>query len=238
MDNDAPLPSDNRLIATAVRTSLRGQTILSSSKSTFYKAVGVGAFLSLLGIGTGLAFYGYSRVSGASTNLETITSAITRSLQSTKLNVVSTGQVALTNAQVAVKDGQSVSLEPGAKVAVLQKEPFKVEGSVKVEAAAPGQGSTASSQNAQAKILTNFTVFKSVPFGEGVVVTGWNFFTSEQAEPSLQYCYYTKKLSDDTSGSIFIATDRVPLQQTTIRHFDAQSALDKCVWFETKEKKT
>src|SRR3974377_605176 len=128
MDNDALLPSDNRLIATAVRTSLAGQTILSLSKGTFYKAVGVGAFLSLLGIGTGLAFYGYSRVSGASTNLETITSAIRRSIQSTKLNVVSTGQVALTNAQVAVKDGQSVSLEPGAKVAVIQKKQFTVAG--------------------------------------------------------------------------------------------------------------
>jgi hypothetical protein len=145
---------------------------------------------------------------------------------------VSKGEVALSNAEIALKDGQSVSLEPGAKVGLVQNEALKVEGSVIVEPASPSQGSTAPSRNAQSKIITNFTVFKSVPFDRGVVMTGWTFDTSEQAKPSLQYCYYAQKLAGDTRGSIFIATDRVPLQQTTSRSFDVESALQNCVWFE------
>jgi hypothetical protein len=66
-------------------------------------------------------------------------------------------------------------------------------------------------------------------------MTGWTFSTSEQEKPSLQYCYYYQQTpTDGTTGSIStdIATNRVPLKQTTNRNFDVQSALQNCVWFE------
>ena len=79
--------------------------------------------------------------------------------------------------------------------------------------------------------ITNFTVFKSVPFQTGEVKTGWTFLTSAQKEPTRQYCYYAESDNDsDVSIRINVATDeRIETPKTPIKAFDPAAA--KCVWF-------
>ena len=38
--------------------------------------------------------------------------------------------------------------------------------------------------------MTNYTVFKTVKYGKGKVVTGWKFTSNEEVSPRHEYCYY------------------------------------------------
>jgi hypothetical protein len=82
-------------------------------------------------------------------------------------------------------------------------------------------------------LVTNFTVFKSVPFEKGMVMTGWKFLTSAQTTPTDQYCYYTVGLN--TPGfnvRVDIGTDgELVTPQSLPPGFDINAAFAKCVWF-------
>jgi hypothetical protein len=55
----------------------------------------------------------------------------------------------------------------------------------------------------QNRVVTQFTIFKTVPFGNGEVVTGWIFADSNQTNPANQYCYYSEK----AEATIAVRTD-------------------------------
>jgi hypothetical protein len=84
----------------------------------------------------------------------------------------------------------------------------------------------------------NFTVFKSVPFDKGTVMTGWTFLTSAQRSPTAQFCYYTEE-SDFTPGRhmmLDIGTDeKLQPPKTVPNGFDLDGAFSKCVWFRSAE---
>jgi hypothetical protein len=81
--------------------------------------------------------------------------------------------------------------------------------------------------------ITNFTIFKTVPFEKGFVMTGWMFLTSTQKSPTHQYCYYTE--SSDTPGLnvvLDLGDDQKREEPTKVPSgFDISSAFNKCVWF-------
>jgi len=81
--------------------------------------------------------------------------------------------------------------------------------------------------------LTNFTIFKSVPFEKGVVQTGWKFLTGAQRSPTTQYCYYQEAGDNpDVSVRIDIGLDEKIQQSKSIsKSFDIAAAFSKCVWF-------
>jgi hypothetical protein len=82
------------------------------------------------------------------------------------------------------------------------------------------------------RIVTQYTTFKTVPFGSGFVVTGWNFDDSNQITPSNQYCYYDEpgiggtdvRTDLGTNGSIRATSD-------ANLGVDVPTAFRSCIWF-------
>ncbi len=79
-------------------------------------------------------------------------------------------------------------------------------------------------------IRREVTVFNSVAFGKGLVVTGWRYANGTGKTPTGQYCYFSQATSDGTERKIDIATNRVPdtAGRKLVPNFDA--ALTRCVW--------
>jgi hypothetical protein len=76
-------------------------------------------------------------------------------------------------------------------------------------------------------------VFKRVPLGDGSVMTGWKFLTSNQKAPSNQYCYYTEN-SDISDVDIVLdiaENQKVETPKTMPKGFDMVAAFNRCVWF-------
>jgi hypothetical protein len=159
-------------------------------------------------------------------------------------------------------DGAKVSLEPGARVALdgsnttVSLSPnarVGVEGSVglregstvKVEGNIGGQDAGLQSSldrlrqdiagrsgsNARG-VSTNFTVFQTVKYREGVVVTGWNYKDSSETTPSGQYCYYDVPMDGGANVRLDLAQNgqMVPLRRAP-RGFDQADATSNCVWY-------
>ena len=82
--------------------------------------------------------------------------------------------------------------------------------------------------------MTNYTVFKSVKFGQGEVVTGWDFRSNQNyPEPWRQYCYYLQGSSDDFNASMKynVGLNGVIVQLGRYFPVDIQQAFSNCVWW-------
>jgi hypothetical protein len=128
-----------------------------------------------------------------------------------------------------------VSLANDARVGLDRSSTITANGEIKIElpsVSAPSAGVTRSSSG-KLPLITNFTVFKNVPFGKGTVMTGWVFLSSAQTSPTHQYCYYTASL--ETPGfdiSIDIGDDgELDTPKTLPNGFDIKAAFDRCTWF-------
>jgi hypothetical protein len=82
-------------------------------------------------------------------------------------------------------------------------------------------------------VLSNFTIFKTVPLDNGTVQTGWKFLTSAQRSPTTQYCYYQEKGDNpDVAVRVEVGLDEKILQSKGLsKSFDIAAAFQKCVWF-------
>ena len=86
----------------------------------------------------------------------------------------------------------------------------------------------------KAAVATNFTVFKNVPLNAGQVVTGWNFASSTQPQPTHQYCYYSEQIDGTSKVTIDLGENGRALPQSKARaNVDPALAYQSCVWFKT-----
>jgi len=85
-------------------------------------------------------------------------------------------------------------------------------------------------------MITNFTVFKRVPFENGHVMTGWVFLTSAQKAPTSQYCYYTENAEASGLDVVLdIAQDqKIEKPKTMPKGFDMLAAFNRCVWLSSE----
>jgi hypothetical protein len=84
----------------------------------------------------------------------------------------------------------------------------------------------------QKPTISNFTVFKRVPFEQGMIMTGWVFLTSAQKAPSAQFCYYTQNADTFGNVDLDIAKDqKMEMPRTIPEGFDILAAFNRCVWF-------
>jgi hypothetical protein len=88
----------------------------------------------------------------------------------------------------------------------------------------------------KAKVVTGYTIFKSVPFGRTRVETGWDFTDSNEARPSRQFChYYLEPASSGLNTFVTIGIngtmEEVNTQQRQLRGVSLEAAFRSCVWF-------
>jgi len=136
--------------------------------------------------------------------------------------------------EITLAEGQTISLDNTSRLLLDSKATIAVEGEitlpvlpVSVPQSVPGATSS------ETPVITNFTVFKSVPYNKGDVLTGWKFLTSAQKLPTSQYCYYTEQSdSSPLEPVVFIGEDeKLTRPKQLPGGFDIKAAFNKCVWF-------
>jgi len=205
-----------------------------SGRSAFWKAVGIGVFGFGIGTAIGIGFYGYSFVTRTSGQMEIFSSALQKVLSTVELHGTADGKVEVTSPELTLAKGATVSFDSSARLSLDPAAKVVADGEIRVQAPAISTPRTPTPKNtAQTKTIANFTVFKSLPFDQGNVLTGWIFLTSAQESPTQQYCYYNEKgENSDLAIRIDLATDGVPeTNKTGPKAFDTVAALAKCVWF-------
>jgi hypothetical protein len=205
-----------------------------SGRSAFWKAVGIGVLGFGIGVAIGIGFYGYSFVTRASNQMQIFSSAFQKSLSTVELHGTADGKIEVTSPELTLAKSATVSLDDSSRLLLDPAAKVLADGEIRVQVPAISTPRTPTPKNpAQTKTIANFTVFKSVPFDQGSVLTGWIFLTSAQESPTQQYCYYNEKgESSDLAIRIDLATDGVPeTNKVASKTFDTVTALMKCVWF-------
>jgi hypothetical protein len=229
------IPSDlNQRLANAVRHSVAADRFYIAGKAGFWRFIGVG-FVGLgLGAAVGLGFFGYSYVTQNSDSMSILSSTFSKALSDVHLQAIAEGTVQLEPHEIYLAKGQTVSFDNNSRV--LLDPAAKVIANGELTVLAPSISLPQErSQKPVSKIpvITNFTVFKRVSFGNGNVMTGWKFLTSVQTYPTEQYCYYTE--SSEFSGAeavVYIGKDQKPETiEKAPQGIDIVAAFDRCVWF-------
>lgn len=240
---DIPNTPMNAELAHRVHRRLAAETSMMNAKSVLMRFGGIGGLigLSALGIGAGvaLAMFGYSYVTDGTASAEKIAAAFQKALEKTTLNAK--GEMSLApDSKVQLAEGATVDMSPDATVKLEQTDPLKLDPNAKVRIDGLQQAFPrpteeqlrGTGKSSPANVVTNYTVFKSVDFGKGEVVTGWNFTSSEQSSPSRQYCYFSTNVEDQVQVRVDLAADgrALPMKKPPAG-FDVAAALSQCIWF-------
>lgn len=225
----------NRRIASSLQYAAASERFNIRGKANFWRLVGLGVLLFGLGAGVGITFYGYSLISRSTANIDELTSAVTAALKQVTLEATASGTVEIQPHQISLASGQSILLDPKSRIGLDPNATVRADGDINVLMPPVAAPIEAARGQKQIPIIMNFTVFKSVPFEKGSVLTGWKFLTSAQQLPTNQYCYYTEKSdSSPLEPVVYIGEDeRLTRPKQLPKDFDIKAAFAKCVWFDT-----
>lgn len=190
----------------------------------------------MFGVGAcvGLAFYGYSLVTGKSDNMNVLSDAFSKALAKAQLQGTAEGIVQIEPNEIVLASGQTVTLDRQSRVSLDPTARVLAEGYIRMNAPpAPAQTSASQQRTALEAPITNFTVFKGVSFDKGTVMTGWKFATSADKSPTEEYCYYAVRGSTPGFGvSINLGKNgRLDVPEEASKDFNVMAAFEKCVWF-------
>ncbi|AWB20526.1 hypothetical protein DA075_05915 [Methylobacterium currus] len=212
----APGTPENVALAQHVNGRLRAEARISNARAFLFRAIGLGAFVGLAGAGLGAAFYGYATMNEVGNASDKLAKALTQALETTTLKT--SGEVRLTDNTLKIEGGV----------------PAAGKGRPDVSALTGNQGKTEAPASAAAAVRTSFTVFKTVPYLDGSIVTGWNFKGDEQ-KPEKQYCYVTRPQTfgdGATSNQTTVAIDGELLPQPARSEVNFAVIARSCVWFD------
>lgn len=209
----APGTPENVALAQHVNGRLRAEARISNARAFLFRAIGLGAFMGLAGAGLGAAFYGYATMNEVGNASDTLAKALTQALETTTLKT--SGEVRLTDNTLKIEGGLPAT-----------------KGRPDVASLTGNQGKSEAPANAA--VRTSFTVFKTVPYLDGTIVTGWNFKGDEQ-KPEKQYCYVTRPQTfgdGATSNQTTVAIDGELLPQPARSEVNFAVIARSCVWFD------
>jgi hypothetical protein len=191
---------------------------------------------SLTGLGVAIAFYGYSYMISVRPAAEQVANALVESLEHAQLKTSVSGTMSLApNSELTLAARQIVKLDEGSIVRLDPKSSVRVVGDLKLDVPQPSRRQLQLDTTTRSDELpfTNYTIFKSIDYGSGEVVTGWNFDLSDTTRPKSQYCYYSQAVERGLDFRQIIATNRTPLRPTAQAKtkFDFDAALSNCIWF-------
>ncbi len=227
----------NERLASAVRCSVAADRFYIGAKAGFWRLVGAGLFVFGLAGALGIGFYGYSYVSRNSDNLGTLSSILTKALNEAQLRAVAKGTVTIDPHEITLAKGQTVAIDPNSRLLLDPSAKVLAEGELQVQVPSISVPRMSRPQSGPiVPTITNFEVFKSVPFDKGVVMTGWLFLTSTQRSPTAQHCYYTERAeTPEAYIDLDIGKDgQRDAPKTKPKDFDFDAAFDRCVWFKSE----
>lgn len=234
-----PPTPENQALAAAVNARMAADSRIVNAKAALLRLAGVGALMALTGIGIAAALFGWSFVKDERPSADRIADALVSALDRTTLKAA--GEFRLAPDSTVRIENPTVSLDPGASVKLDPEASVKLDPASRPAGEPPRPTQAQLQQEAKpasgAKPVTNYTIFKSVPLGQGSVVTGWSFSSSEQAAPAGQYCYYVQAAGEPGSNAqvkVDVALNGVMLANLKPRGFDPAQAAASCTWFDGK----
>jgi hypothetical protein len=245
---EVPSTPHNDALAHAVNGRIAADARLITARSALVRLGGIGAMVGLaslgLGAGAGAAFFGYSYITDATTSTEKVATAMTTALE--RSTIRTTGEVKVTPDSVVKLDpNATVGVDPEGKVALLvpPDATVKLEPNAKITVNVPNtavprpsteQWTGRNQPQTNAKVVTNFTIFKFVDYKNGTVATGWDFESSEQSVPKTEFCYYNQQApgGEGVSFRVDLAVDGRLRPQTRSRgELNVIDAARHCIWF-------
>jgi hypothetical protein len=194
-----------------------------------------------MGVAFGASFYGYALVIRNSENLTTLSSILAKTLSEVQLHGVAQGSVELDPKELPLSPGAIIALSSDSRLILDPKARVNADGELKIQMP-PAMSSFTNStvptnRRTSAQPIVNFTIFKTMAFDKGSVMTGWKFLTSAQRAPTEQYCYYTE---DAATPDVNVVVDlgengKMNTPQDVPKEFDINSAFKRCVWFKAAE---
>jgi len=223
----------NHLLSNSVRNRIAAEMFYISGASGFWRAIGVGLIGFGLGVACGLVFYGYSFVTRSSDHLNAMSVAFSKALSGVQLTGAAEGVVQLEPKEISLAKGQEILFDNNSRVQLDPAAKVLVDGEIKIQAPTISVPQNVARPVSRIPTITNFTIFKSVPFEKGTILTGWIFLTSAQTAPTSQYCYYNERADDpDIALRVDVGNDEVMVaSKDASKSFDISAAFTKCVWF-------
>jgi hypothetical protein len=231
----------NRALAQAVNSRITADAVMLKAKSTVWRLTGVGAMCALIGFGVGVGFFGYSYIHDPRTSAQKMAQAFAEALEKSTLRT--TGEVKLdpqatvklnaNGAQVKVDPTGTVRLDASGTVVRLDPNALVNVRPVTPEVPRPPNHQTnPDTAPPRGNVVTDYTVFKTVKYGNGEVVAGWNFTSNEEISPRHEYCYYSESIRDGVIAQFTLARNgHLDPKGAPPPNVDRASAAANCVWF-------
>jgi hypothetical protein len=224
--------SETSTIYDVAKTKLFADIQLEHAKTSLFQLGGAGLLAVMLGAGIGLACFGFSYVVDGRAQAEKMADAMVQALE--KAHLTTTGEVKLADGSiVGLAPGGQVTLAPNSTARVDPSSTVRITGTVPADARATNTIPIIQTSPAlENKVVTQYTIFKTVAFERGHVVTGWSFENSNQTNPSNQYCYYDEPGDDKTHIRIDLGENGTMFNQLQSRvGLDPTAAFGNCNWF-------
>jgi hypothetical protein len=170
--------SDVESLAAVINSRLAAESRIAKAVAFGWLCGGCAIACCLFGLGAMLAFYGYSSMLSVSPAAEQLADALKQAFAHAIIHTEVEGEVSLaSDAALSLAPNQTVKLAEGTTVSLDPKSSVRVVGDFKVDVPQPSKQQLQPETTSNSKELpsTNYTVFKSIAYGNGYVVTGWNF---------------------------------------------------------------
>jgi hypothetical protein len=229
-------PVDVGTFAATINARLRADSRICGAVAFAWSAGGMAIGSCLIGLGVAFACYGYSYMISVRPAAEQTAKALVDALEHSNFKTTVSGLMSIDpDTQLRLAPGQAIRLEEGSIVKLDPSSSVRVVGDLKVDMPQPSQ------EQLQLQIpgknnelpFTSYTIFRSVPYASGEVVTGWSFDLSDVLRPKTQYCYYAQSVDKGLSAKYTIAFNGAPQRPSPLAKlsFEFDGALTNCIWF-------
>ena len=168
----------------AINSRLAAEARVAKAIAFGWLCGGTAIALCLTGFGFAAAFYGYSFMLSVKPAAEQTAKALVEAFERTELKTRVSGVMSLSpSAELRLAGGQTVKLDEGATLRLDPNASVRVAGDFKMPQPSKQQLQVdATSQNNELP-FTSYTIFKSVSYGSGEVVSAWSYDLSDTMRP-------------------------------------------------------
>jgi hypothetical protein len=222
--------------AAVINSRLAAEARVARARAFGWVSGGVAAATCLTGLGVAAALYGYSYVPSVKPAAEQTAKAFVDALERSQIRTIVSGTMSLAaNSEVKLAAGQTIRFEDGTTLKLDPNSSIRVIGDLKVDNPKPSKQQLQLDTTSRSEELpfTNYTIFRSVGYGAGTVVTGWHYELSDPLRPRTQHCYYQQSVEKGISAKYTIAVNGSQRRPSPLAKlsFSFDGAVANCIWF-------
>jgi len=226
---------DTHALSAAINTRLRQEARIAAGRAGLWHGLGIAALIGGLGIGIAGALIGYSYLSDTRPAAQEIAEVLAKALNDAKFSATATGEVKVAEgSEVGLKSGATVKLDPSSRLKIDPNAVIRADATITQPRLTDQQLQPDAAPETGAHVTTNYTVFKTMAYGDGEVVTGWNYASSEALTPFEQFCQYAQPVKRGSRLFVTLGKDAryIAPPPNEMRNFDPSQAYVNCQWFQ------